>query len=82
MIVVSATNLRNNLFGFLAKVADGETIAIHRNGENFATVVPPRKDDWRDKIRSQVRCRVPLEEAFASAVISLIVPKFDKGSPP
>lgn len=65
MITVSATKLRNNLFEFLAKVAEGESIAIQRNGENVAMVVPPSKEDWRDKIRTKVKFRVPPDEAFA-----------------
>lgn len=65
MIVVSATKLRNNLFEFLAKVSEGESIVIQRNGENVAMVVPPRKEDWRDKMRTKVKFRVPPEEVFA-----------------
>ena len=65
MIVVSATKLRNNLFEFLAKVSDGESIVIQRNGENVAMVVPPRKEDWRDKMRTKVKFRVPPKEVFA-----------------
>jgi prevent-host-death family protein len=65
MIVVSATKLRNNLFEFLAKVSEGESIVIQRNGESVAMVVPPRKEDWRDKMRTKVKFRVPPEEVFA-----------------
>lgn len=65
MIAVSATKFRNNLFEFLAKIAEGESITIQRNGENVAMVVPPKKEDWRDKIRTKVRFRVSPDEAFA-----------------
>ncbi len=64
MIVVSATKLRNNLFEFLEKVFEGETIAVQRNGENVAVVIPPQKKDWRDKMRTKVKLMVPPDEAF------------------
>ena len=65
MIVVSATKLRSNLFEYLAKVSKGETITIQRNGKEVARVVPPQKEDWRDKMRKKVKLLVPPDEAFA-----------------
>ena len=65
MIVVSATKLRSNLFEFLAKVSEGETIAVRRNGEITALVMPPSKKDWRSKMKSKVKFMVPPDEAFA-----------------
>ena len=64
MIEVTATKLRNNLFDFLAKVSQGETIAIRRNGKNVALVVPTQKEDWRDKMRSKVKMLVSPDIAF------------------
>ncbi len=64
MIEVTARKLRNNLFDFLAKVSQGETIAIRRNGKNVALVVPPQKEDWRDKMRSKIKLLVSPDTAF------------------
>ena len=64
MVEVTATKLRNNLFEFLAKVSKGEIIVIQRNGENVALVVPPKKEDWRDKIRSKIKFLTPPDQAF------------------
>jgi prevent-host-death family protein len=58
MIVVSATKLRSNLFELLAKVSEGETIAVRRNGEITAVVMPPPKKDWRSKMKSKVKFMV------------------------
>ena len=65
MIEVSATKLRNNLFEFLTKVSKGETISVKRNGKDVALIVPPKKEDWRDKMRTKVKLLVPPGEAFA-----------------
>lgn len=65
MVTVSATKLRNNLFDYLARVAQGETIAVQRNGKDVAVVVPAGKGDWRDKMRTRVKLLVPADEAFA-----------------
>jgi prevent-host-death family protein len=64
MIEVTATKLRNNLFDFLAKVSQGETIVIRRNGKNVALVVPPQKEDWRDKMSSKIKLLVSPDTAF------------------
>ncbi len=66
MIAVTATKLRNNLFELLAQVSKGETIAVRRNGEEVALLVPPKKDDWRERMKSAPKLLVPPEEAFAS----------------
>lgn len=65
MIVVNATNLRNNLFELLSKVASGETIAIQRNGERVAIISPAKEEDWRNKIRAKPKLTVSPGKAFA-----------------
>jgi prevent-host-death family protein len=65
MIVVSATKLRNNLFDFLARVSKGETITIQRNGEDVAIVVPPKKENWQDKMSVKAKLLVSPKEAFS-----------------
>ncbi|MCU0287389.1 MAG: type II toxin-antitoxin system prevent-host-death family antitoxin [Acidobacteria bacterium] len=64
MIEVTATKLRNNLFEFLAQISKGEIIVIQRNGENVALMVPPKKEDWRNKIRSKIKFLTPPSLAF------------------
>jgi prevent-host-death family protein len=43
MLEVSATELRNNLFGYLDKISQGETIVIRRNNEAVARMVSTHK---------------------------------------
>lgn len=66
MIVITATKLRNNLFALLDKVSQGEIIAIKRNGEEIARIVPVSKKDWRDNTTIKPKLKVPQEEAFKS----------------
>ena len=65
MIKVTATKLRNNLFKLLSKVAKGETITIHRNGELIAMLVPVKRRNWRDRIRKKPKLLVTVDKAFA-----------------
>jgi prevent-host-death family protein len=51
MIEVSATKLRNNLFDYLDKASEGETIVIRRNNREVARLVPTQQTDWREKMR-------------------------------
>jgi prevent-host-death family protein len=65
MIVVSATKFRNNLFDLLARVSKGETITIQRNGEDVAKLMPPKKENWQDKMSVKARLLVSSNEAFS-----------------
>jgi prevent-host-death family protein len=62
MIIVTATKFRNNLFGYLDKVAKGETIAIQRNKQEVARLISPPKADWRENIKVQPILLVAPEE--------------------
>ena len=62
MIKVTATKLRNILFGYLDKVAKGEAIAIQRNKQEVARLVSPAKADWRENIKVQPILLVAPEE--------------------
>ncbi|MCP5053211.1 MAG: type II toxin-antitoxin system prevent-host-death family antitoxin [bacterium] len=64
MIKVNATTLRKNIFELLAKVSEGESITIQRNGEEVAMLVPTQKEDWREKMKVKPKFLVPPEEAF------------------
>ena len=52
MIKVSATKLRNKLFDYLDKAAEGETVVIQRNNQEVARLVPIGQINWRDKIKA------------------------------
>jgi prevent-host-death family protein len=62
MIKVSATKLRNNLFEYLNKVAQGETIVIQRNKQEVARLVSVPKTDWRDNMKVQPKVLVSPED--------------------
>ena len=62
MIKVSATKLRNNLFDYLDKTSEGETIIIQRNNKEVARIVPTRQTNWRDKMTITPKLMVKPEE--------------------
>jgi prevent-host-death family protein len=66
MIIVTATKFRNNLFGYLDKVAKGETIAIQRNKQEVARIISPPKADWRENLKDQPILLVSPEEIIQS----------------
>jgi len=62
MIKVTATKLRNNLFDYLDKASEGETIIIQRNNKEVARIVPTRQANWRDKMTIKPQIMVEPEE--------------------
>lgn len=62
MITVSATKFRNDLFTFLKDVQHGKTLAITHKGKTIAQVVPEKKKDWRDHMRSTPQLLVQADE--------------------
>lgn len=62
MIKVSATKLRNNLFEYLDKAAEGETIIIQRNNKEVARLISTNRIDWRDKMTVKPKLLVPPKE--------------------
>ncbi len=62
MIRVSATKLRNNLFDYLDKALEGETIVIHRNNEEVARLVSIKRVNWRDRMTIKPEILVSPEE--------------------
>ncbi len=62
MIKVTATKLRNNLFDYLDKASEGETIIIQRNNKEVARIVPIRQANWRDKMTIKPQIMVAPEE--------------------
>lgn len=62
MITVSATKLRNNLFRYLDKVVDGETILIIRNNQKVAKFIPHTISNWRKQVKIKPKLLVHPEE--------------------
>lgn len=62
MLKISATKLRNNLFNYLDKASDGETIVIQRNNKEVARLVPTQQVDWRSKMSIKLKLLVSPEE--------------------
>ena len=62
MIKISATKFRNNLFDYLNKVSEGETIVIQRNNQDVAKLISPSKGDWRDHMKVQPKLLVSPEQ--------------------
>jgi len=64
MIKVSATKLRNNLFDYLDKAAEGETIVVQRNNCEVARLVPTQQIDWRSKMSIKPKLLTTPEEVI------------------
>lgn len=62
MIEVTATKLRNNLFDYLDKASEGETIIIRRNNKEVARLIPTSQANWRDKMTIKPKIMVAPEE--------------------
>jgi prevent-host-death family protein len=62
MIKVSATKLRNHIFEYLDKAAEGEIIVIERNNREVARLIPTQQDNWRDNMLSTPQLLVSPEE--------------------
>ena len=62
MVVVSATALRNNLFSYLDRAANGEIIIIKRNRCEVARLVSTQPVDWREKMTVQPEIKVSEKE--------------------
>lgn len=61
MIEVSATKFRSNLFDYLDKASEGETIVIRRNNRDVACLVPIPRRNWREKMRIKPKLLVAPE---------------------
>ena len=62
MIKVSATKLRNHIFDYLDKAAEGETIIIERNNREVARLVPTHQTNWRENMSSTPQLLVSPED--------------------
>jgi len=62
MITVSAAELKQHLFEYLDKVADGEMIAIQRNNHDIAYLIPKIGENWRDAMQQTLQINVTPEE--------------------
>ncbi len=62
MIKVSATKFRNNIFKYLDKIEEGETIVIERNNQEVARLIADNKTEWRDQMKVQPELLVSPEK--------------------
>jgi len=62
MIKVFATKIRNNLFEYLNKIANGETIIIQGNNQEAAPIVSAPKADRHENMKVQFKLLVSPEE--------------------
>ena len=62
MIEVSATKLRANLFEYLDKIEQGETVIIHRHNQKVVRMNPIHPDNWRNKLSQKAKIKVPAED--------------------
>ena len=51
MITVSVNELKENLFHYMERISDGETILIQQNKRCVARMVSVHKKDWRDNMK-------------------------------
>ena len=47
MIVVSAEDLKDNIYKYLDEIIKGKTIVIQHNQKNVACLAPVSESDWR-----------------------------------
>ena len=70
-MIVTATELRKNLFAIFDQVSRGETVLVTRGGRPVARVCPAGDNaaqapaDWRAAMTRRPRLTAPAEEAFA-----------------
>jgi len=62
MLATSATKLRNNLFEYLEKVKNGETIVVYLKKKEVAKLIPPNISNWRDQLKTKIKLLVPPDE--------------------
>jgi len=67
MITIQAADLKDNLFEYLSKIENGETIVIRHNNQNVAFLVPPVKSDWRSRMKVQPKLLVSPEKVIEPA---------------
>ncbi len=51
MITVSVNELKDNIFHYLDKISNGETILIQQDKRSVARMVSVHQKDWRDKMK-------------------------------
>lgn len=65
MLTVTASKLRNNIFEYLGKVKQGETVTVILNKKETARLVPVNHGDWRDGLQEEVELNCSPEELMA-----------------
>jgi antitoxin (DNA-binding transcriptional repressor) of toxin-antitoxin stability system len=62
MIEVTATKLRANLFEYLDKIEQGETIMVRRNNRTIVRMNSAQPAHWRSKLSQKVKIKTSPEE--------------------
>jgi len=65
MLTVTATTLRNNIFEYLGKVEQGETVTVILNKKEAARLVPVHHVDWRDGLQQEIELHCSPDELMA-----------------
>lgn len=65
MLTVTASKLRNNIFEYLGKVKQGETVTIILNKKETAMLVPVKRGDWRDSLQQGIKLNCSPEKLIA-----------------
>ena len=64
MIVVSANDLKDNLFKYLDEITKGEKIIIQKDKKKIACLTHISEIDWRDKMSIRPKLLVPPEKVI------------------
>ncbi len=65
MLTVTATALRNNIFAYLGRVEQGETVTVILNKKEAARLVPVYRGDWRDGLQQEIELHCSPDELMA-----------------
>ncbi|MGE0084489.1 MAG: type II toxin-antitoxin system Phd/YefM family antitoxin [Desulfococcaceae bacterium] len=68
MLVVSASELKNNLFKYIDEITKGEKIIIRHDHKNVARLTRVSASDWRDRMKIHPKLLVPPEKIIEPAV--------------
>ena len=62
MIEVSATKLRTNLFEYLDKIEQGETVIIQRHNRKVVRMNPIHSTNWRRQLSQHLKIKASADE--------------------
>lgn len=62
MIEISATKLRANLFEYLDKIEQGETVIVQRHNQKVVRMNPIHSTNWRNKLSQKAKLKIPADD--------------------